>query len=33
VVVTLLGKAPEKDVVDRFEHADRIYKDEMQNMK
>ena len=33
VVVTLLGKSPEKDVIERFERADQVYQDEMQKMK
>ncbi|WP_173910833.1 sodium/proline symporter PutP [Acinetobacter sp. Marseille-Q1618] len=33
IVVSLLGKAPSNEVVERFEHADRLYKQEMQEMK
>lgn len=33
VVVTLLDRAPEQDVIERFEQADQIYKDEMQKLK
>ncbi|WP_372404918.1 sodium/proline symporter PutP [Acinetobacter piscicola] len=32
VIVSLLGKAPSKQVVERFEQADHIYKQEMQNL-
>ena len=33
VVVSLLGKEPEKDVVERFEQADAFYKREMAELK
>ena len=33
VVVSLLGKRPEKDVVERFEQADELYKKEMAELK
>ena len=33
VVVSLLGKEPEKDVVERFEKADAFYKSEMAELK
>ncbi|SPL70476.1 sodium/proline symporter PutP [Acinetobacter stercoris] len=33
VVVSLMDKEPDQDVIERFEVADRLYKDEMQAMK
>ncbi len=32
IVVSLMDKAPEKDVIDRFENAEQIYNREMKNM-
>ena len=32
IVVSLMDKAPEKEVVDRFENAEQIYNREMKNM-
>lgn len=33
ITVSLMGKAPSQDVVERFEHADGLYKQAMQELK
>ncbi len=32
VIVSLMGKTPEQEVIDRFEHAEQIYNREMKNL-
>ncbi len=32
VIVSLMGKAPEQEVIDRFDHAEQVYDHEMKNL-